>query len=198
MRQIKSEEVDLPFAANDGFAKICSIANRSVRLPLPHGRAHVVTFVQTSRGIQPRFTPVGGSPVASLGRLGLRSSASEEAVMAKAKRRVARKSSKRRKARVTSARKKVAKRAAPKKAKSKLRKTPRGARKSTARKKQSPKTAARKALRKPPRKPEQVPVVDKIVDIVEAPAPTGVPVTEHEVVRTIAPCSDSNSEADKE
>ena len=85
--------------------------------------------------------------------------------MAKAKRRVPKKSSKR-----PSARKKAAKRAAPKKARSKARTIARGARKAAAKKRRQPKIAARKTLKRRPVQTATVPVEDTIIDIVDDPA----------------------------
>jgi hypothetical protein len=118
--------------------------------------------------------------------------------MAKAKKHVARKSTKRRKGHATSARRKVAKRAAPKKAKSKIRKVTRLTRKSPAKKKRSPKTAERKALRRPSRQTIAAPVDDTTPHVVGEPGPSAVPVTQHEVVRPIAPEPNGASETKEE
>ncbi len=115
--------------------------------------------------------------------------------MAKAKRRIGRKSSKRRKQPAPSARKKGAKRAAPKKLSSKARKTARGAGKVPAKKRTGPKSAA-KAPRKLPRQTAELPVEDTIIDVMDEPAPGVVRVTEYEVVRTIAPERDTESDMD--
>jgi hypothetical protein len=121
--------------------------------------------------------------------------------MARARRRVASKSSKRRKGHATPARGKVTKRAAPKKAKRKVRKKTQITQKSTAKKKQLPKTAerkARKALRRPSEQTTAASVADIITHVVDEPSSSAVPVTEHEVVRTIAPEPNRDSETKEE
>lgn len=118
--------------------------------------------------------------------------------MVKARRGVASKSSERRKGHTTPARSKVAKRTAPKKAKSKVRKVTQLTRKSTARKKPSPKAAQRKALRRPSKQTIAAPVDHTITHAVDEPAPSAVPVTEHEVVQTIAPEPNGSSETKEE
>jgi hypothetical protein len=115
-----------------------------------------------------------------------------EAAMAKAKKRVARKSSKRRKARPASARKKVAKRAAPKKAKFKARKPARSVRKATIKKKRSPKVTAKRSLRKLPS--QTIQVEDTIVDVIDEPSPGMTRITEYETVRAITPETDAEPE----
>ena len=89
---------------------------------------------------------------------------------------------------------KGAKRAAAKKVRSKPRKTTRSARKVTAKKRPGPKSAARKAVRKRPT--AELPVEDTIIDVVDEPAPGVVRVTEYEVVRSIAPERDADSDID--
>src|SRR6185437_3837385 len=103
--------------------------------------------------------------------------------MAKAQRRVAKKSSKRPKTGRTRARKKPAKRAASKKVKSKVRAARSGIA-SKARKKRSSKTPTR-AIRKPPRQTGHPPVEASNVGIIDEPAPGAVRVDEYEAIRTV-------------
>jgi len=116
--------------------------------------------------------------------------------MAAAKKSAPKKTSKRRKAIAKPIRRKMAKRTLARKMKPKAKARPVARRplKSIAKKKLASKVVARKPLRKTPRMPAHVLVEDTIVDIVEEPEAGGVPVTEHEVVRTIAPGSDSSSD----
>jgi hypothetical protein len=116
--------------------------------------------------------------------------------MAKAKKRVARKSSKRGKASAKPAPKKVAKRA-PKKVKSKVRQPGRGALKSTVEKKRAPKIKVEKAPRKAPRQRVKVPVEGTIIDVIDEPAPGVLRVTEYEMVRTQPPEPDADSGTEK-
>ena len=108
--------------------------------------------------------------------------------MAKAKKRLAtrKKSSKRGKVSV----KKAAKPMRPKKAKSKVRRTGARAPKPIAKKKRSRKLAAKMA-------PKKAPIVeDKIIDVIDEPAPGVVRVTEYEAVRISTPKQDADSDAD--